>query len=201
MGKHAVAFSHWCCKVKRGPSCSANVTGQAITGDCTVDLYSYNRRMRSNEVNTKYFQMDWWFAAAPATAASWLNISLYWESYAQNNKQLGIGNLWGHFIWAQHVHLLRAHVVYSSAVCGRLARIHLGDRRPESNGLCSEHERTRNTNGIQSLQCPSARRCQPVAVSRTTPMDGLNDGHFEHTFGPQRYSLGTVPRNGHGNRS
>ena len=68
------------------------------------------------EVNTGFFQMDWWFAASPAIAASWLNISVYWASYAQANTELGIGNVWGHFLWAQHVRLLQVPVVYSSAV-------------------------------------------------------------------------------------
>ena len=171
----ALTFSHWCCKIApwhRGrPSCAANVSAAAaaVLGNCSVDRYSYNRRKRSGTTNANYFAMDWWFAAAPAVAASWMNISTEWDAYARANAALGIGNTWGHFIWAQHARdVLRARVRYSSAVCGQLARVHLhgvrGSRRREPREVCGESERDRNE--LDTAQpCPASRRCATAVPS------------------------------------
>ena len=42
---------------------------------------------------------------------------------AARNEALGIGNLWAHFVWAQHVYdVLRVPTHFSSALCANLAR-------------------------------------------------------------------------------
>lgn len=208
LSANGITFSHWCCKFppkSRGrpegcaadASRAADASHAAVLGACTLDLSSYNRRQRSNFVNAHYFQMDWWFATAPAVAASWINISAAWDDYASANAALGIGRVWSHFIWAQHVRdMLHARVQYSSAVCGELARYHfqvnVGKREKQGRSPCGEAELARNALGGQRQQCPAARRCSPVKLVYKDPRDGLYEGRLEHTFARPTYSLGNL---------
>ena len=69
--------------------------------------------------------MDWWVAGPPALVASWDRIASQWDEYVARNAELGIGNLWSHFVWAQHTYeVLRARPRFSSAVCAHIARRH-----------------------------------------------------------------------------
>ena len=77
--------------------------------------------------------MDWWLAAAPALLATWANISHHWEQYVARNEDLGIGNVWSHFVWASHaIDFLHAPMRFSSAVCGTLGRHHYQALRRQS---------------------------------------------------------------------
>ena len=105
-----------------------------LLGDCVVDNYAYNRRPRNDSVNERYFVMDWWMAARPATLATWSLIDQRWSEYERRNGELGIGNTWAHFVWPQHIHdTLNAsgQLRFSTAVRGGLARNHLAPRANE----------------------------------------------------------------------
>lgn len=48
--------------------------------------------------------MDWWFAARPEIAKSWIDISEKWDAYKARLQQLHIARWFSHYIWAIHVH-------------------------------------------------------------------------------------------------
>ena len=137
----SVTFAHWCCK-HRAMMPAACATGGAAAGalpvlaHCMVGDYTRYldesgsrskavRSRRTADIERRYFVMDWWLAGPPALVASWERIASEWDEYAARNEELGIGNLWSHFIWAQHVHeVLRTQPRFSSAVCAQIARHH-----------------------------------------------------------------------------
>lgn len=144
---HGMTFAHWCCKFLRGfkleAACATSrLPGalaplgrhQAVLAPCTVtkftkyaDAAGWRSKTvlarRTDAVDRRYFVMDWWVAGPPELIASWGLISANWSEYTHRNDDLGIGNRWAHFIFAQHVHdVLRAPVHFSSALCTMLAR-------------------------------------------------------------------------------
>lgn len=56
--------------------------------------------------NLGYFLMDWWFAARPATVATWLRIHDEWEFYEATLQRLLHHRAppWSHYVWPTHVH-------------------------------------------------------------------------------------------------
>ena len=135
MPTDTVTFAHWCCKHRRPlRACAADgVVRLPLLASCTVADYAYadgvgrRRRVarRTADVERRYFVMDWWVAGPPALVASWDRIASQWDEYVARNAELGIGNLWSHFVWAQHTYeVLRVRPRFSSAVCAHIARRH-----------------------------------------------------------------------------
>ena len=56
-------------------------------------------------VNRAFFTMDWWFAAAPAVVATWMDIDRKWDEYVRALQMRHIHNAWAHWAWAAHIHL------------------------------------------------------------------------------------------------
>lgn len=51
-----------------------------------------------------YFFMDWWFAARPEVARSWIAISERWDVYRNTLRRMRVARWFSHYIWAIHVH-------------------------------------------------------------------------------------------------
>ena len=49
--------------------------------------------------------MDWWFAASPAVAATWIRIHERWPEYLAALRARGIGQGWAHWTWPAHIHI------------------------------------------------------------------------------------------------
>ena len=55
-----------------------------------------------------YFVNDWFFMAPSSTADSFGEVHLRFEAYQRALLEVGIGVSWLHFLWAAHVHAIRA---------------------------------------------------------------------------------------------
>lgn len=187
MSTGSLTVSHWCCKYKdeslrRLRHCQTparetlETSAMQTLSQCTVRSFSKfpdaigfraasvtNRR--TEEVNNKYFLPDWWVAGPPKLIATWSNISSRWGQYVERNEQLGIGNLWSHFIWPSHIFdFLKFPIAYSSAVCGELGRHHFRQLRAYKEDLRAGRKATQPWSGCWGAQPRYGHANEPCPI-------------------------------------
>jgi len=75
-----------------------------VLGACRASQYGARWGLQFQNEDRWYFLMDWWFAAAPDVAASWIEISDKWEWYHERLRRMMLARHFSHYVWAVHVH-------------------------------------------------------------------------------------------------
>ena len=95
---------------KRGdPRYVAKLTGEfnyrkRVLGPCRASQYGGQWGLQHKKADHYYFLMDWWFAASPSVALTWLDVSEDWKFYQQKLNRLPLARWFSHYVWAIHVH-------------------------------------------------------------------------------------------------
>ena len=75
-----------------------------VLGPCRVTQYGGYWGLQYQREDYYYALMDWWFAARPEVARSWIDISEQWPLYKKRLQKMHIARWFSHYLWAIHVH-------------------------------------------------------------------------------------------------